>query len=60
MGQPIRIRRLGHASPRAALIYQHATAEHDRQMADYLDGQVFAADQSADTSCFSVTPLRGA
>jgi hypothetical protein len=52
--------RLGHASPRAALIYQHATAERDRQIADYLDGQVSAADQSADTSWVSVTPLRGA
>jgi integrase len=52
--------RLGHASPRAALIYQHATAERDRQIADYLDGQVFEADQSADTSWVSVTPLRGA
>lgn len=29
--------RLGHASPRAALIYQHATEERDRTIADHLD-----------------------
>lgn len=29
--------RLGHASPRAALIYQHATADRDRAIADALD-----------------------
>jgi hypothetical protein len=28
--------RMGHASPRAALIYQHATQERDRVVADYL------------------------
>jgi integrase len=28
--------RLGHSSPRAALIYQHATAERDRQIAERL------------------------
>jgi hypothetical protein len=33
--------RMGHASPRAALIYQHATAERDRAVADYL-GAVIA------------------
>jgi len=26
--------RLGHASPRAALIYQHAAVERDREIAD--------------------------
>lgn len=35
--------RIGHASPRAALIYQHATTERDRAIADYLDQQVAAA-----------------
>ena len=49
---------LGHASPRAALIYQRATAERDRQIADYLDGQASAAAQSAESSRVSVTPLR--
>ena len=28
--------RMGHASPQAALIYQHATAERDRAIADAL------------------------
>lgn len=32
--------RIGHASPRAALIYQHATAERDRAVATFLDEQV--------------------
>jgi integrase len=30
------MRRMGHASPRAALIYQHATAERDRAVAEAL------------------------
>jgi hypothetical protein len=29
--------RLGHSSSRAALIYQHATSERDRAIADALD-----------------------
>lgn len=29
--------RIGHASPRAALLYQHATEERDRAVADHLD-----------------------
>ena len=29
--------RIGHASPRAALIYQHATKERDRAIASFLD-----------------------
>ena len=29
--------RMGHSSPRAALIYQHATAERDGAIADALD-----------------------
>jgi len=32
--------RIGHASPRAALLYQHATAERDRKMADFLDAEI--------------------
>lgn len=32
--------RIGHASPRAALIYQHATAERDRAIASFLDDQI--------------------
>ena len=32
--------RIGHASPRAALIYQHATAERDRKVADFLNEEI--------------------
>jgi integrase len=32
--------RMGHASMRAALIYQHATSERDRQIADALGVQI--------------------
>jgi integrase len=35
--------RIGHSSPRAALIYQHATEERDRVIADYLDNAVSGA-----------------
>ncbi|MGH9061670.1 MAG: tyrosine-type recombinase/integrase, partial [Acidimicrobiales bacterium] len=35
--------RIGHSSPRAALIYQHATEERDRAIADYLDAQIARA-----------------
>lgn len=34
--------RIGHASPRAALIYQHATSERDREVADFLDDVIEA------------------
>ncbi|HZQ58116.1 MAG TPA: site-specific integrase [Acidimicrobiales bacterium] len=37
--------RLGHASPRAALIYQHATEERDRAIAAYLDEQLAIAER---------------
>lgn len=40
--------RIGHASPRAALIYQHATEERDEAIADYMDQQV-AASRSAES-----------
>lgn len=36
--------RLGHSTPRAALIYQHATAERDHAIAAGLDGLVAEAD----------------
>jgi integrase len=39
--------RIGHASPRAALIYQHATAERDRAIATYLDGVVEGTERPA-------------
>jgi len=35
--------RAGHTSPRAALIYQHATAERDRAIADHLDAVIASA-----------------
>jgi integrase len=34
--------RIGHASPVAALRYQHATEERDRAIADFLDEQISA------------------
>jgi hypothetical protein len=39
--------RMGHASPRAALIYQHATGERDRLIADALDERITAARRKA-------------
>jgi len=35
--------RLGHASPRAALIYQHASEERDQEVAEFMDAQIAAA-----------------
>ena len=35
--------RIGHSSPRAALIYQHATAERDREVATFLEARFDAA-----------------
>lgn len=37
--------RIGHASPRAALIYQHATRERDRAIASYLDSIVATSER---------------
>jgi integrase len=50
--------RMGHASPRAAMIYQHATSERDRLIADALNDRIVGArsgdhttaDGSADAS----------
>jgi integrase len=39
--------RIGHSSPRAALIYQHATEERDQAVADYLDAQIAAVERPA-------------
>ena len=39
--------RIGHASPRAALIYQHATAERDQAIASFLDDQLAAIERPA-------------
>lgn len=38
--------RIGHSSPRAALIYQHATRERDRNIADFLDDAIASTDRS--------------
>jgi hypothetical protein len=35
--------RIGHSSPRAALIYQHATAERDKRIAEAIDAEIAAA-----------------
>jgi integrase len=35
--------RIGHSSPRAALLYQHATEERDRRVADFLEQQIVAS-----------------
>lgn len=37
--------RMGHGSSRAALIYQHATADRDRMIADALDALLAAEGQ---------------
>ena len=39
--------RMGHGSMRAALIYQHATSERDREIAEHLD-QLVAEQRKAD------------
>jgi integrase len=40
---------IGHASPVAALRYQHATEERGRELADYMDGVIASADSSSAT-----------
>lgn len=49
--------RMGHSSPRAALIYQHATAERDGAIADALDALVAGA-LAASSRPDAPTPLR--
>jgi len=51
--------RLGHASPRAALIYQHATEDRDQAIAAYLDQEIESAKRAAaGGSTATVTPIR--
>ena len=38
--------RLGHSSPRAALIYQHATEERDRAVAEQLDTLIASTERT--------------
>ncbi|HUQ62388.1 MAG TPA: hypothetical protein VM121_01365, partial [Acidimicrobiales bacterium] len=53
--------RIGHASPRAALIYQHATRERDRAIATYLDAVVGAEMPSPTAEVVDLEPAaRGA
>jgi hypothetical protein len=40
--------RLGHASPRAAVRYQHATSDRDRVIADLLDALVSRGDRDSE------------
>jgi integrase len=47
--------RMGHASLRVALIYQHATQERDKVIADALSEQISRAVEEAGPK---VTPLR--
>jgi integrase len=46
--------RMGHASPRAALIYQHATQERDRVIADALSDLIA---RSSPTSAAPIVKL---
>ena len=48
--------RIGHASPRAALIYQHATRERDRSIASFLDDIVAVSYERSGVA--PVSPLR--
>ena len=52
--------RIGHASPRAALIYQHATQERDRAVASYLDEVVAASRPTQRADVVDLTRARGA
>jgi len=49
--------RLGHASPRAALRYQHATAKRDEVIADGIDRLLESARDNPEST---VLPFRGA
>jgi len=40
--------RLGHSTTRAAMIYQHATGERDKKIAEALDLMITEARKSAD------------
>jgi hypothetical protein len=50
--------RLGHASPRAALIYQHATRERDIAIAEAMNQHIHSAQKGERTQDRqSATPL---
>ena len=46
--------RIGHSSPRAALIYQHATAERDRRIADAMGEAIIKASNQSTVVGFGV------
>jgi len=48
--------RLGHSTTRAALIYQHATNERDRKIADALNLMIAEARQTAEVTNASCRP----
>lgn len=52
--------RIGHASPRAALIYQHATAERDREVADFLDDVIASTERPQRARVVDLDSSRGA
>jgi hypothetical protein len=45
----------GQSSPRAALRYQHAAAERDQEVADFMDAQIVAAERPNQAD---IRPLR--
>ncbi|WP_203454416.1 hypothetical protein [Jiangella aurantiaca] len=52
--------RLGHASPRAALIYQHATKDRDRAIAHAVDALAHEHKAKTDRRDDDDLPLAGA
>ena len=53
--------RLGHSTPRASLIYQHATEQRDRQIAAGIDAILEAAgqaDRDAGASVYDIESSR--
>ncbi len=47
---------IGHASPAAALRYQHATAERGRELADYMDSVIASAGEPAQAAVVHLHP----
>ena len=51
--------RLGHSSPHAAMIYQHATSERDRRIAERL-AEMFEAERGSASRTVEIVPDIGA
>lgn len=49
--------RMGHSSARAALLYQHATVERERQIADKLNDMITAARTTAGAAADDPAPI---